>query len=84
MFEKTGTKESVPYYSRAIPQVWYTSNRIVWMENQGDLELVFPEFSDSKQVRLNLDIVCYDAQDPALMFGLIIKGFLSIVLDFKN
>ena len=59
-----------------------------WTNNQGHLKLVFPEFSDSKQVRLNTDIVCYNLDNLAPMFDLIIctetMDHLGIVLDFKT
>ena len=72
MFRKIGAKDYVPYYPQSIPQICHTSNEIFCSENQGDLELVFPEFFDSRRIRINLDIVQYDPRDPAPMFDLII------------
>ena len=55
-----------------------------WTNNQGDLKLVFPEFSDSKQVRLNTDIVCYNLDNLAPIICTETMDHLGIVLDFKT
>ena len=49
---------------------------------------MFPEFSDSKRVRSNPDIVGFDSDKSAPMFDLIIgtetMAELGIILDFKT
>ena len=82
LFEKAKSIRSVPYYPRAIPQVWHTSN------GQGGLELLFPEFSDSMQAWLNQNIMSYECDAPTPSFDLVIgtetMSRLGIVLDFKT
>jgi len=88
LFQKKRQKDSVPYYPRNIPQIWHTSNGIFCTENQGDMELVFPEFSDLKRGYLNPDIAEFNSDKSSPMFDLIIgtetMAELGIILDFKT
>ena len=70
----------------------YTSSmaylkRVFFTENQGILELIFPEFLDSKRVRLKSDIVTYGCDNPETKFDLMIgtktMSRLGIILEFK-
>ena len=57
-------------------------------QKQTNLELVLPEYSHSKRVTVNPDIVYYYKESPEPMFDLIIgtetMESLRIVLDFKS
>jgi hypothetical protein len=54
----------------------------------GDIEISFMEYSASKKVRLQPEIVEYSPGDQALMYDLIIgkqtMHNLEVVLDFKE
>jgi hypothetical protein len=71
-----------------IPQLWGTSNSTFINDKVGDIEISFVEYSTSKKVHLQLDIVKYSPGHQALMYDLIIDmqtlHGLEVVLDFKE
>ena len=88
MFEGENSRTSVPYYKRAIPQVWHMSNGISEQRIKVIWNSYSPEFSGFKRVRLKPDIVTYGRDNPETKFVLIIgtktMSRLGIILDFKN
>ena len=83
-----GQKTSVPYFVREATQTWHTSMGIFRTEKQGDLDVVFPEFSNSKRIHIEPDIIDIADDAPEPMFDLIIgtetMKKLDCILDFKN
>ena len=83
-----GQKTSVPYFVREATQTWHTSMGIFRTEKQGDLDVVFPEFSNSKRIHIEPDIIDIADDAPEPMFDLIIgtetMQKLDCILDFKN
>jgi hypothetical protein len=69
-----------------VPQLWGTSNSAFVTDKVGDIEISFVEYSASKKVCLQLDIVEYSPGDQAPMYDLIIGKQtmldLGVVLDF--
>ena len=88
LFERKGSKNSVPYSGRKTTQLWHTKSGHFRTERQADLEIIFPEYSMSKRITVNPDIVYYESESPAPMFDLILgtqtMERLGIILDFKN
>ena len=91
LFRKRGARslnKSVPYVIRAIPQSWHTSSGIFRTEKQGECQVVFVEYSQSKRVTINPDIVEYDEKGPEPLFDLVIgtetMSRLGIILDFQT
>lgn len=76
VFQQRGTRNGIPYVMRGIGQAWHMSHGIFRTEKQGELDLVFPEYSHSKRVHLTPDIAEYHAGCPTvrkcggLAFGL--------------
>ena len=67
LFQKCGARslnKSVLYVIRAIPQSWHISSRIFHMEKQGECQVIFVEYSQSKRVSINPDIVEFDKKGP--------------------
>ena len=87
LFQRTGSN-TVPYRVRAIPQSWHTSGGIFHTKHQGDLEVTFPEYSQSKRMHITPDIVEFDSESPSPLFDLILgtdtMQRLGIILDFKT
>ncbi len=73
---------------RVVPQVWGISNGTFVTNKVGNIEISFVEYSASKKVRLQLDIVEYTPGDQAPMYDLIIGKQtihdLGVKLDFKE
>ena len=73
---------------RFVPQLWGTSNGTFVTDRVGDIEISFVEYSASKKVRLQLDIVEYSLGDQAPMHDLIIgkqtMHDLRVKLDFQE
>jgi hypothetical protein len=57
---------------QVVPQSWGTSNGTFITDRVGDIEISFVEYSASKKVRLQPDIVEYSPGDQAPMYDLII------------
>ena len=87
LFQQRGkTKGTVPYTKRLTPQVWQTSMGNFTTDKQGYFDLSFPEYSASKRISLEPDIMEFDPDDYEPKFDLILgtKSMkeLGIVLDF--
>jgi hypothetical protein len=69
-----------------VPESWGTSNDTFITNKVGNIEISFVEYSASKKVRLQLDIVEYSPGDQAPMYDLIIckqtMHDLGLKLDF--
>jgi hypothetical protein len=68
--------------------LWGTFNGTYITDKVGDFEVSFVEYSTSKKVCLQLDIIEYNLGDQAPMYDLIIGkqtlNDLGVVLDFKE
>jgi hypothetical protein len=72
IFMKKGPRKRISIVKRVVPQSWGTSNGTFVTDKVGDIEISFVEYSASKKVCLQLDIVEYSAGDQAPMYDLII------------
>ena len=89
LFHKKGTPKHFPYSTRQVPKSWCTSNGNFHTEGRGKLEMKFFEYSNSKQVYVNPDIVEYDGDNlkkPVfdLILGTQTMEELGIILDLKE
>ena len=88
LFQRKGTRKGVPYTRRVTPQLWHTSMGNFKTEKLGEFELEFPEYSRSKRVALQPDIVEFDSDEYTPQFDLILgtqtMQELGIILDFKQ
>ena len=87
LFQPKGKRKgTVPYTKRLSPQVWQTPMGTFTTDKLGHFDLMFPEYSTSKRVSLEPDIMEYDRDDYDPKFDLIIgtktMKELGIVLDF--
>jgi hypothetical protein len=57
---------------RIVPQLWGTSNCTFVTDRVGNIEIFFVEYSASKKVHLQPDMVEYSPEDQAPMYDLII------------
>ncbi len=73
---------------RVVPQSWGTSNGTFVTDKVGNIGNSFVEYSASKKVRLQPDIVEYSPGDQAPMYDLIIgkqtKHNLGVKLNFQE
>jgi hypothetical protein len=73
---------------RVVPQSWGTSNGTFVTDRVGNIEISFVEYSASKKVCLQLDIVEYSPGDQAPMYDLIIgkqtMHNIGVKLDFQE
>jgi hypothetical protein len=73
---------------RVVPQLWGTSNGTFVTDRVGDIKISFVEYSASKKVRLQPDIVEYSPGDQVPMYDLIIgkqtMHDLGVKLDFQE
>jgi hypothetical protein len=73
---------------RVVTQSWGTSNGIFVTDKVGDIEISFVEYSASKKVHLQPDIVEYSPGDQAPMYDLKIgkqtMHDLGVKLDFQE
>ncbi len=85
---KKGTIKHISVVRRDIPQSWGTSNGTFDTDKLGDIEILFVEYSTSKKVCLQLDIVDYFPREEAPMYDFIIGKQtlhdLGLVSDFKE
>jgi hypothetical protein len=85
---KKGSSKGIFVVKEVVPQLWGTSNGTSITDRVGRIEISFVEYSTSKKVRLQLDIVEYGPGDEAPMYDLIngkqtMHG-LGVVLDFQE
>ncbi len=69
-FMKKGSSKCISVVKRVVPQWWGTSNGTFITDKVGDIEISFMEYSASKKVRLQPDIVEYSPGDQAPMYDL--------------
>jgi hypothetical protein len=85
---KKGSSKHISVAKRVVPQSWGTLNGTFVTDTVGDIEISFVEYSASKKVRLQLDIVEYSPGDQAPIYDLIIgkqtMHNLGVVLDFQE
>jgi hypothetical protein len=71
-----------------VPQLWGTSNGTFITDRVGDIEISFVDYSASKKVHLQPDIVEYIPGDQTPMYDLIIDKHtmhdLGVKLDFQE
>jgi len=88
LFLKKGSSKRISVVKRDVPQSWGTSNGTFNTNKVGDIEISFVEYSASKKVRLQPDIVEYSPGEQAPMYDLIIgkqtMHDLGVVLDFQE
>jgi hypothetical protein len=89
LFHEKGTTKQFPYLTRQVPKSWCTSNETFQTKGKGDLQLKFFQYSNSKRVKVQPDVVEYgkgSVEKP--MFDLILDtqtmDELEIIIDFKN
>jgi hypothetical protein len=83
---KKGSSKCISIVKRVIPQSWGTSNGTFLTDKVGNIEISFVEYSASKKVCLQPDIVEYSLGDQTPMYDLIIgkqtMHDLGVKLDF--
>jgi hypothetical protein len=88
LFMKKGSSKCISIAKWVVPQLWGTSNGTFIVDKVGDIKISFVEYSASKKVCLQPDIVKYSPGDQAPMCDLIIGKQtlhdLGVVLDFKK
>jgi hypothetical protein len=67
LFMKKGSSKCISVVKRVVPQSWSTSNGTFITDKVGIIEISFVEYSASKKVRLQPDIVEYSLGDQTLM-----------------
>jgi hypothetical protein len=72
LFMNKGFSKHIPIVERVVHQSWGTSNSTFVTDKVGNIEISFVEFSASKKVCLQLDIVEFSPGDQAPMYDLII------------
>jgi hypothetical protein len=85
---KNGFSKCISIVKQVVPQLWGTSNGTFVTDRASDSEISFVEYSASKKVRLQLDIVEYSLGDQVPMYDLIIgkqtMHDLGVKLDFQE
>jgi len=89
LFHRKGTKKYFPYLTRQVPKPWCTSNGTFHTEGKGSIEVNFFDYSSSKGVYLQPDVVEYDddkLKKPVfeLIIGTRTMNELGITLNFKE
>jgi hypothetical protein len=69
---KKGSSKLISFVKQVVPQTWGTSNGTFVTDKVSNIEIFFVEYSASKKVRLQWDIVEYSPGDQAPMYDLII------------
>ncbi len=72
LFMKKGSSKCISIIKQVVPQSWGTSNSTFVTDKVGNIGISFVEYSASKKVRLQPDIVEYSPGDQAPMYDLII------------
>ncbi len=84
---KKGSSKCISIVKRVLPQSWGISNSTFVTNKVGNIEISFVEYSASKKVRLQPDVVEYSPGDQAPMYDLIIgkqtMHDLGVKLDFQ-
>jgi hypothetical protein len=87
LFMKKESSKCISIVKRVVPRLWSTSNGTFITNKVGNIEVSFVEYSASKKVRLQPDIVEYSPGDQAPMYDLIIgkqtMHDLGVKLDFQ-
>jgi hypothetical protein len=85
---KKGSSKRISVVKQVVLQLWSTSNGIFVTDRVGDIEILFVDYSASKKVCLQPDIVEYSPGDQAQMYDLIIGKQtihnLGVKLDFQE
>jgi hypothetical protein len=85
---KKGSSKCISVVKRVVHQSWGTSNGTFITDKVGDIEILFVEYSASKKVHLQLDIVEYSPGDQAPMYDLMIgkqtMHNVRVKLDFQE
>ncbi len=88
LFIKKESSKCISVAKQVVPQSWGTSNGTYVTDKVGNIEISFVEYSASKMVRLQPDIVEYSLGDQAPLYDLIIgkqtMHNLGVVLDFQE
>jgi hypothetical protein len=88
LFTKKGSSKCISVVRRVGPQSWGTSNGTFVTDKLGNIEISFVEYSASKKVHLQPDIVEYSPGDQAPVYDLIIgkqtMHDLGVKLDFQE
>ena len=88
LFMKKGSSKCISIMKRVVPQSWGTSNGTFVTDKVANIEISFVEYSASKKVRLQPDIVEYSPGDQAPMYDLIIgkqtMHDLGVKFDFQE
>jgi hypothetical protein len=72
LFMKKGSSKCISIVKWVVPQSWGTSNRTFVTDKVGNIEISFVEYSASKKVCLQPDIVKYSPEEQVPMYDLII------------
>ena len=59
-FQEKRTPQHLPYLARQVPKSWHTSNGTFQTKGRGEVNLIFFEYSNSKQYLVTPDIIEYD------------------------
>jgi hypothetical protein len=85
---KEGSSKCISVVKWVVPQLWGTSNGTFIMDKVSGIEISFVEYSASKKVCLQPDIVEYSPGEQAPIFDLIIgkqtMHGLGVKLDFQE
>ena len=89
LFHKKGKGKQFPYLPRQVPKTWHTSNGDFQTKGKGNIQLKFFQYSNSKRVHLQPDIVEYDEETVEkplfdLILGTHTMDELGIILNFKQ
>jgi hypothetical protein len=88
LFMKKGSSKRISVVKQVVPQSWVTSNSTFIIDKVGDIKISFVEYSASKKVRLQLDIVKYSPGEQVPMYDIIIgkqtMHDLGVKLDFQE
>jgi hypothetical protein len=88
LFLEKGSNKYIPVVSRAVPELWSTSNGTFKTKKVGEVELSFVKYSANQKVHLCPDIVEYSKGGPPPLYDLIIGkqtlDDIGTMLDFKE
>jgi hypothetical protein len=88
MLHKKGAHKSYPYLTRQVPKSWNTSNGIFHTKGKGSFQVKFFEYSHSKFVNIQPEIVEYEetSEKPAfdLKIGSKTMEAIGIILNFVD
>ncbi len=88
LFMKKGSSKGISIVKRVVPQSWGTSNGTFVTDRVGVIEISFVEYTASKKVSLQPNIVEYSPGDQSSMYDLIIGKLtmhnLGVILDFQE